>query len=184
MHLAERSGGGRMMLEACELALPVGAELGLHPPFDEGPAHRRRFALQLLQFGGVFRRQQIGDGRHQLGDLHQRTLEIAERGRERARLAGAVRLAAQKPAAAHSAPPRRRHWRRRGHSAPRGRRSGSFRDRPCSFVPRLRSVRVTLRFSQLHPLISPAPWERLHACETISARVSSPSRVWDYKGSA
>ena len=93
-------GGGGMMLEACELALPVGAELGIHPPLDEGPAHRRRFALQLLQFGGVFRRQQIGNGRHQLGDFHQRTFEAPERRRQRARLAGAVRLAANEPPAA------------------------------------------------------------------------------------
>ena len=99
MHLAERGGRGGMMLEACELALPVGPELGVHPPLDEGPAHRRRFALQLLQFGRVFRRQEIGNGRHQLGDLHQRTFEIAERRGERRRLAGAIRLAAEKPPA-------------------------------------------------------------------------------------
>ena len=74
MHLAERSGRGGMMLEAREFLLPVGAELRHHAALDEGPAHRRRFALQLLQFGGVFRRQQIGNGRHQLRDLHQRPL--------------------------------------------------------------------------------------------------------------
>src|SRR5271170_5749421 len=86
-----------MMLEVCEPALPAGAELSVHPPLDEGPAHRRRVALQLLQLGGVFRRQEIGDGRHELGDLHQWALEIAEHGGERARLAGAIGLAAQKP---------------------------------------------------------------------------------------
>ena len=74
MHLAERRGGRRMMLEAREFLLPAGTELRHHAALDEGPAHRRRFALQLLQFGGVFRRQQIGNGRHQLRDLHQRAL--------------------------------------------------------------------------------------------------------------
>ena len=36
-----------MMLEARELVLPIGPELRLHAPLDEGPAHRRRLALQL-----------------------------------------------------------------------------------------------------------------------------------------
>ena len=48
MHLAEGSGRGGMMLEACELALPIRPKLGNHAPLDKGPAHRRRFALQLL----------------------------------------------------------------------------------------------------------------------------------------
>ncbi len=90
MHLAERRGGGGMMLEAFEFLLPAGAELRHHAALDEGPAHRRRFALQLLQFGGIFRRQQIGNGRHQLRDLHQRAFEPAERRRQRARVAGAI----------------------------------------------------------------------------------------------
>ena len=90
MHLAERRGGGRMMLEAFELLLPVGAELRHHAALDESPAHRRRFALQLLQFGGIFRRQEIRNGRHQLRDLHQRAFQPAERRSDRGRLAGAV----------------------------------------------------------------------------------------------
>jgi hypothetical protein len=99
MHLAERGGRGRMMLKACKPLRPVGAELGHHAPLDEGPAHGRRFALQLLQFGGIFRRQQIGNGRHQLGDLHQRAFEPPERRRQRAGLAGAIRLTAEEPPA-------------------------------------------------------------------------------------
>ena len=95
MHLAERSGGRRLMLEACELLLPVGAELRHHPALDESPAHRRRFALQLLQFGGIFRRQEIRNGRHQLRDLHQRALQPAERRSNRGRLAGAVARAGE-----------------------------------------------------------------------------------------
>ncbi len=82
MHLPERSGGGGMVLELGEFLLPVGAELGGHAPLDEGPAHRRRLALQLHQLGGVFRRQRIGDGGHELGHLHDRPFEAAERRRE------------------------------------------------------------------------------------------------------
>ena len=99
MYLAERSGGGRMMLEACEFLLPIRPQLRLHAPFDEGPAHRRRLALQLGELGGIFRRQQIGDGRHQLGDLHQRAFKIAERAGERRGFAGAIGRAAQNPPA-------------------------------------------------------------------------------------
>ena len=48
MHLAERGGGGGMMLEARETCFCQSApELGRHAPLDEGPAHRRRLALQL-----------------------------------------------------------------------------------------------------------------------------------------
>ena len=82
MHLPERSGGGGMMLEACELFLPSRAELRSHAPPDEGPAHGRRLALQLHQLGGVFGREGIRDGGHQLGHLHDRSLEAAERGGE------------------------------------------------------------------------------------------------------
>ena len=97
VHLAERGGGGRVMLEAREPRLPVGAELGHHAPLDERPAHRRGVALQLGELLGIFRRQRVGDGRHQLGDLHDRALEAAERGRELDRAPGAVLLAAHQP---------------------------------------------------------------------------------------
>jgi hypothetical protein len=89
-----------MVLEARKFVLPVGTEFGVHAPFDEGPAHRRRFTLQLLQFLCVFGRQQVRNGRHQLGDFHQRTFEIAERRGKRGGLAGAVRLAAKEAPAA------------------------------------------------------------------------------------
>ena len=42
----------RMVLEALEFLFPSGAELRIHAPLDEGLAHGRGFALQLLQFGG------------------------------------------------------------------------------------------------------------------------------------
>ena len=96
----------------------------------EGPAHRRRLALQLGELGGVFRRQQIGDGRHELGDLHQRAFEIAERAGERGGVRRRDWACRPESAGPHSAPPPHPHWRRRGRSARRGRRSGSFRCRP------------------------------------------------------
>ena len=97
MHLAERGGRRRMVLEARKPPLPVGAELGHHAPLDEGPAHRRRVALQLGEFLGVFRRQRVGDGRQQLGDLHDRALQAAEGGRELDRTAGAIGFAPHQP---------------------------------------------------------------------------------------
>ena len=48
VHLAERGGGGRREVEAGEARAPIGAELGLHAPADEGRAHRRRLRLQLI----------------------------------------------------------------------------------------------------------------------------------------
>ena len=90
MHLPERCGGGGMMLEAGEFLLPVGAELGAHAALDEGPAHGRRLALQLHQFGGVFGRQGIGNGGHELGHLHDRPLEAAKRRRQLGSVLAAV----------------------------------------------------------------------------------------------
>ncbi len=97
MHLAQRGRRGGMMLETFELLLPAGAELRHHAALDESPSHRRCFALQLLQLGGVFGRQKIGNGRHQLRDLHQRPFEPAERAGQRARVTGAVGRAADQP---------------------------------------------------------------------------------------
>ena len=123
---------------------PVGAKLGHHPAFDEGPAHRRRFALQFLQFGGVFRRQQIGNGRHQLRDLHQRAFEPAERRGQRARFTGTVRFATHETPARRNAPRPRRHWRRPARTARRAPRSGFFRYRARFCFPASRSCPPTL----------------------------------------
>ena len=82
MHLAERGSGGRLVLELGEFALPARAELRRHAPLHERPAHRRGIALQLLELLDVFGRQQVRDGRHQLGDLHDRALQPAKRRRE------------------------------------------------------------------------------------------------------
>ena len=98
VHLAERRSGRRLVLEGGEFALPVSAQLRHHPPLHERPAHRRRFALQLLQFLDVFGRQQVGDGRHQLGDLHDRAFQPAKRRRQFRGIAPAVEREAQEPA--------------------------------------------------------------------------------------
>ena len=95
MDLAERSGGGGLQIERAEALLPVRSQFGLHAPLDEGGAHRRRIGLQFLQFLGIFRRQHVGNGRHQLGDLHHRPFERAERARQRRRIAGAAAFAAE-----------------------------------------------------------------------------------------
>ena len=97
MHLAERGRRRRLMLEAFELVLPTRTQFRHHAALDEGPAHGRRLALQLLQFGGIFGWQQVRNGRHQLRDLHQRTFQPAKRRRQRQRLARAVRRPAQEP---------------------------------------------------------------------------------------
>ena len=99
VHLAERGGGGRVMLERAELRLPVGAELGAHAALDEGPAHWRRLALQLHQLGSVFRRHRVGNGGEQLRHLHDRPFEAAERGGKRDGVALAAALRADQPLA-------------------------------------------------------------------------------------
>ena len=90
MDLAEGGGGGGLELErprTCDS--PVRPQLGGHAPAHERAAHRRRRRLQLGELGGVFLGQRLGDGREQLGDLHQRPLEPAER---ETQLLGVLRL--------------------------------------------------------------------------------------------
>ena len=82
VNLAERSRRRRMGIERGEQRLPIRPELRLHPPLDKRRAHRRRFALQLLQFLGIVLRQKTGNARHHLGGLHHRPLEAAERLRQ------------------------------------------------------------------------------------------------------
>ena len=76
--LAERRRRRRMNVELGEPRLPIRPEFRPHPALYKRRAHRRRLALQLLQFPGIFRRQQVRDARHHLGDLHYRPLEAAE----------------------------------------------------------------------------------------------------------
>ena len=86
-----------MMLEIREFLLPVGAELGDHAALDEGPAHGRRLALQLHQLAGIFGRQRIRNGGHQLGDLHDRPLEPAERRRKLGGVPAAIEREPEQP---------------------------------------------------------------------------------------
>ena len=99
MHLSERSGRRRVMLEAGKFFLPPGAELSLHAALDKGPAHGRCFALQLGQFGGVFGRQRIRDGGQELRHLHDRPFQPAERRRQLHRIAGAIERKPEQPRA-------------------------------------------------------------------------------------
>ena len=90
VHLAERRRGGGVMLEVGEFLLPVGPKLRNHAPLDEGPAHRRRLALQLGKLGDIFGRQRVRHGGHELRHLHDRALEAAERRRELHRVAATI----------------------------------------------------------------------------------------------
>ena len=63
------------------------------------------FALQLHQLGGIFRRQRIRDGGHELRHLHDRALEAAERRRE----VGGVLAAIERQAEQARAGKARRH---------------------------------------------------------------------------
>ena len=101
MHLAERGGRGGMMLEACELLLPVRPKLGLHAALDEGPAHRRRLALQLGQLGDVFRRQRLRNGGEKLRHLHDRAFQAAQRRGKFGGVLGAVEVHAEEARARH-----------------------------------------------------------------------------------
>ena len=99
VHLAERGRGGRLRLEALEAAGPVGTQLGDHAPAHEGRPHRRGLRLQLGELLGVFGRQSLGDGGHQLRHLHDRPLQAAERRRQRRRVLGVVAVDAEQPLA-------------------------------------------------------------------------------------
>ncbi len=176
VHLAERRGRRRTMLEACKPLRPVGAELGHHAALDEGPAHRRRFALQFLQLGGVFRRQQIRNGRHQLGDLHQRALEPPQRRRQRACVAGTIGLAAEEAPAGIA----RRHAADIGADPRIARRAGGetvlfavwlFRFRHCAHGKRKNRCRQPkFSSSSIRRSITPNP-----PCQNAGSRALSPN---------
>ena len=99
MHLAERGGGGRVMLEGLEFLLPVRPELRHHAPLHESPAHRRRLALEFCELGRIFRRQRVRDGGHELRHLHDRALEAAKRGGKLDRVPAAVEREPEQPRA-------------------------------------------------------------------------------------
>ena len=86
VHLAEGGCGCGLALEIGEGRAPVGAELGGHAPLDEAPAHRRRPRLEGAECLGIFVGQAARDRREQLRDLHQRSLEAAERAPELGRV--------------------------------------------------------------------------------------------------
>ena len=95
MHLAQRGGARRFVLEALEALLPILAELARHAALDERPAHRRRVRLQRGELARVFLRQRVGDGGEKLRHLHQRTFDAAERARQLGRMFRPVDLDAE-----------------------------------------------------------------------------------------
>ena len=102
MDLAEGGGGGGVEIEGAEPALPLRPELRLHAALDEGRPHGRRLALQLLQLGGIFRRDEVGDGGEQLRHLHDRPFQAAERLGQHRRVGGIARIAPEEPRSRHA----------------------------------------------------------------------------------
>ena len=72
-----------LFAELCELALPVGPELGAHPAAHKGPTHGGGLCLELAERFGVLRRKKVRNGRDHLRNFHQRAFGFAERRRER-----------------------------------------------------------------------------------------------------
>src|SRR5712691_11566645 len=88
-----------MMLELRKSLRPVGAKFRHYAPLDKSPAHRRRLALQSREFGGIFGRERIRYSGHELGHLHDRAFEPAERSGEFNCTAASVERKAKKPCA-------------------------------------------------------------------------------------
>ena len=91
--LPQGRGGGGIEIEGAEPAAPLRPEFRLHAPFHERRAHGRRLALQLLQFGRIFGRDEIRDGGEQLRHLHDRPFQAAERLRQHRRVRGVLSVA-------------------------------------------------------------------------------------------
>ena len=90
VHLAQRGRRRRLPFEACEIRLPAWSEFGGHASADEGPAHRRRLALQLSELSRVLGGKRFGNRGEELRHLHDRALETAKRRGQRRGLAVAV----------------------------------------------------------------------------------------------
>ena len=95
MDLAQRRRERGLLVELAELRLPVRPQLRRHAPAHEGPAHGRRIGLQLRKLLGILRRQGIGDGGDELGSLHQRPFQAAQRRLELRRVLVAVESPAE-----------------------------------------------------------------------------------------
>ena len=166
--LAQGRGCGRIEIEGAETLTPFGSEFGLHAPFHERCAHGRRFALQLLQLGCIFRRHQIRNGGEQLRHLHDRTFQATQRLRQRGRIRCVLSVPIEKPRAGH---PRR-------HAAHIGADPGIAR--------RTRGKSVRFAIGSGHPrrpyetcsidsssMISPSIIDR-PICQNFGSRASSP----------
>ena len=82
VHLAQRCGGCGFLVEGLELSFPTFAEFRFHAPAHETCAHWRRTCLQSEQRCCNFRRQDAGNRRNKLRNLHHRTAQISQNARE------------------------------------------------------------------------------------------------------
>jgi len=99
MHLPERGGGRRLILERGKALAPLRPQLRLHAPAHEAGTHRRRLRLELGELARVLRRKRFGNGGQELRHLHERTLEPAQRRGELRGLRAVIALDAEEPLA-------------------------------------------------------------------------------------
>ena len=78
MHLADRGGGDRCLVEREKRALDGEAELLLDHLLDVGERHRRDVVLELAQLGDDVERHDVRPGREQLAELDERRPELVE----------------------------------------------------------------------------------------------------------
>jgi hypothetical protein len=78
MHLADRGGGDRPRVEREERAVDPEPELLLDDALDVLDRERRHVVLELLQLDDDVRRDDVGPGREQLTELHERRAELVE----------------------------------------------------------------------------------------------------------
>jgi hypothetical protein len=78
VHLPDRRGGHRHGVEVDEEALDRRAQLGRDDVLDVCVRHRRDRVLQQPQLRQDLRRDDVGSGREQLAELHERRPQLVE----------------------------------------------------------------------------------------------------------
>ena len=95
MHLAERGGGGRLVLEALEARSQSGPSSAAMRRLTKFQPIGGAFACSVAQLLRIFRRQRVGHGREHLRHLHERALETAQGRGQVGRVARAIERAPQ-----------------------------------------------------------------------------------------